>query len=127
MATLDVSDVIRDPLFTSPVTLFKRSEGFDDYGAPTWSDADENGVKCMAVVTSDTKTLERLPDELRRAGMILVRLPASDAPEGFGAGYDEVLWRGRRFVVKDCGDYSQFGSGFLRLTCWPAEASDGSY
>ena len=31
------------------------------------------------------------------------------------------------YSIKDCADYSQFGKGFLRLTCWPAEVSDGSY
>lgn len=126
MALLDVSEVIRDPLFTSPVTLIKSEESIDDDGNAVWSDAETAEV--MAVVTADTKTIERLPDALQRAGTILVRFMVGDAPEGFqGGGYDALMWRGKRFVVKDTADYSQFGQGFLRLTCWPEEVSDGSY
>ena len=126
MALLDVSEVIRDPLFTTTVTLIKTAEGVDDYGNAVWSDVDQADVQ--AVVTADTKTIERLPDALQRAGTILVRFMIADAPCGFqGSGYDAVMWRGRRFVVKDATDYSHFGQGFIRMVCWPEEASDGSY
>lgn len=126
MATLDVERVIRSPLFTSPCTLITGVEGRDEAGNAVWTDGGRATVQ--AVVTSDTKTLARLPEALRREGMILVRFMAADAPPGFtGGGFDTVEWRGRRFLVKDCADYSQFGKGFLRLTCWPEELNDGSY
>ena len=125
MALLDVSEVIRDPLFTSPIILIPRVESIDDMGNPIW--IDQQGVEIQAIVTSDMKSIERLPDALQRAGTILVRFMKDDAPVGFGRGYDAVEWRGRKFVVKDCADYSQFVHGFIRLTCWPEEASDGSY
>jgi len=125
MALLDVSEVINDPLFTSPVTLIKSAETISEGGEPVWQDA--ASADARAVVTSDQKTIDRLPDALQRSGTIIVRVLAANAPEKFGAGYDAVIWRGRRFVVKDCADYSQFGAGFLRLTCWPEEVSDGSY
>lgn len=125
MALLDVADVISDPLFTSPVVLVRAKEALDEAGNAQWLDVKR--IPAQAVVTADAKALSRLPDELRREGTILVRVLVKDAPEGFGAGYDAVLWRGKRFAVKDCADYSQFGRGFLRLTCWPEEVSDGSY
>ena len=126
MALLDVSEVIRCPFFTSTVTLVHTSESFDANGNPIWADDDQS--TCEAVVTSDMKSIERVPEALRRAGMILVRFMCSDAPEGFeGGGYDAVLWRGKRFLVKDCADYSQFGQGFYRLICWPEDSDDGSY
>lgn len=126
MALLDVSEVIRDPMFTSDVTLVHRVEGFDEYGNPTWIDGEEAEIK--AVVTSDMKAIARLPDLLQREGTILVRFMIGDAPEGFqGKGYDKVIWRGKSFVVKDTADYSQFGEGFLRMVCWPEEASDAGY
>lgn len=126
MALLDVSEVITDPLFTSPVTLISCSESYDENGNPVWIDGDQADV--MAVVTSDMKTLERLPESLHREGTICVRFMKDAAPESFaGKGYDALIWRGKRFVVKDTADYSQFGKGFLRLTCWPEEISDGSY
>jgi hypothetical protein len=126
MATLDVSEVISDPLFTSPVTLIKSTESYDDAENPEWSDGDSVAVK--AVVTADQRSIERLPDALQHTGTILVRFLAADAPEGFGhGGYDKIEWRGRRFIVKDTADYSQFGAGFLRCVCWPAEVSDGGY
>lgn len=126
MATLDVERVIRSPLFTSPCRLIHFVEGLDAYGNPAWAEGESAEVQ--AVVTADTKTIARLPEALRREGTILVRFMIADMPEGFsGSGYDMVEWRGKRFVIKDCADYSQFGKGFLRLTCWPAEVSDGSY
>lgn len=126
MALLDVSEVIRDPLFTSPVQLISMVESTDENGNPRW---EESASACvMAVVTADQKTLERLPDAMRREGSIIVRFMKDDAPEGFqGAGFDAVLWRGKRFVVKDTADYAQFGKGFYRLLCWPEDSDDGSY
>lgn len=125
MAFLDVSEVISDPLFTSPVTLIRSAESYDGAGNPVWHEAER--VRVMAVVTSDTKALSRLPEALRREGSILVRFLADDAPGFSGRGFDEAEWRGKRFLIKDSGDYSQFGRGFIRLTCSPAEVSDGSY
>lgn len=120
MALLDVSEVITDPLFASPVTFIRRSEGADEYGNPQW--VEDERIESRAVVTADAKALSRLPDEMRQEGTILVRALIKDVPEGFGTGYDCVLWRGRTFVVKDCGDYSQFGNGFLRLVCQPEDS-----
>lgn len=80
MAGLDVSEVIRDPLFTSPVTLIPRTETVDSLGNPAWADGER--VRIQAVVTSDMKSIERLPDALQRAGTILVRFMKDDAPEG---------------------------------------------
>lgn len=126
MALLDVSEVITDPLFTSPVTLSGRKQSFDENGNPLWEDLES--AEIQAVVTSDMKTIERLPDALKRAGTIIVRFMIADAPEGFsGGGYDSVKYRGRRFTIKDCADYSQFGQGFYRLICAPEEAYGGAY
>lgn len=125
MALLDVSEVIRDPLFTTSIQLVRRIEGVDDDGNAVWRDGDALSVE--AVVTSDTKTIDRLPDALQRAGTILVRFMVDDAPGFHGSGYDFVIWRGKRFVVKDATDYAHFGQGFIRMVCWPEEITDGSY
>lgn len=125
MALLDVSEVISDPLFTTPVTLVRTEEFVNDLGEVTWRDAEKREIS--AVVTSDTKTIERLPDALRRAGTILVRFLSKDFDVFQARGYDAVIWRDRRFVVKDAADYSHFGAGFIRMVCWPEEVSDGGY
>ena len=120
MADLDVSEGLEDPLFTSEVTLIAVEEPVDEYGNAEWTDYARATVQ--AVVTSDLKKLERLPDELRTDGMILVRVLADEVPDNWrGTGYDTVEWRGRRYVVKDTADYSQFGRGYYRLVCWPVE------
>lgn len=122
MADLDVNEVIEDPLFTSEVTLIATAESADAYGNPLWTDGAEATVQ--AVVTSDMRNMLRITDDLRVDGMILVRFPTEDAPTGFtGTGYDAVMWQGRRYVVKDVADYSQFGRGFYRMVCHPAEIS----
>lgn len=125
MALLDVCEVLDDPLFTSEVTLTKRIEGYDDNGNPTWSDGDSKAAK--AVVTADQKGIERLPEDLQKAGTILVRVNAASVPDGYGTANDYVTWRGKNFVIKDCADYSQFGRGFLRFVCWPEEVTDVEY
>lgn len=126
MALLDVSEVITDPLFTSSVTLIARSLSYDENGNPVWNDEETEEVQ--AVVTSDMKAIERLSDALRREGTILVRILATALPLGFsGGGYDALVWRGKRFVIKDTADYTQFGQGFLRMVCHPEEVTDGGY
>ena len=126
MALLDVSEVIGDPMFTTPIEVVKSLESYDDKGNPQWLDGAVASVE--AVVTADTKTIERLPEALRREGTIIVRVLVDDLPPEFeGGGYDYIIWRGKRFVVKDTADYSQFGSGFLRMTCVPGEVTDGNY
>lgn len=126
MATLNVEKVIRSPLFTSPCTLITSKEITDEFGNPKWIDGATSTI--MAVVTSDMKTIERLPEALRREGTIVVRFMIADAPAGFsGSGYDAVEWRGKCFTIKDCADYSHFGKGFLRLICWPEEIGNGAY
>ena len=125
MALLDVSEVIGDPLFTSPVTLIAVTQTQDDDGNPVET---ETEIIVDAVVTSDIKTLQRLPDEFHRAGTILVRVLKRLCPTEFqGGGWDAVEWRGKRFTVADTADYSQFGDGFLRMTCVPEESSNGGY
>lgn len=126
MALLDVSEVIEEPLFTSPVTLVTMTESFDQVGNPIW--VEDSSRTVYAVVTSDMKTIARLPEALRREGAIMVRFMIPESPEGFyGQGYSRVIWRGKKFVVKDCADYSQFGRGFLRLICHPEEVTNGGY
>ena len=125
MALLDVSEVLSGPLFTSCVTLVRCVEEIDDFGEPKWRDAERFDIR--AVVTADQKTIDRLPEALKRAGTILVRFQIDDAPGYQAKGYDAVIWRGRRFVVKDAADYSHFGAGFIRMVCWPEEVSDGGY
>ena len=125
MALLDVSEVISDPLFTSPVTLISRDEFVDENGQSVWCDGAEYDVK--AVVTSDMKTLERIPEEIRRVGSIVVRFLIKDAPCFKAHAHDCIEWRGIRFSINDAADYSQFGRGFIRLICSPEEATDGGY
>lgn len=126
MALLDVSEVIEEPLFTSPVTLVTMAETFDLAGNPVW--VEDTSRTINAVVTSDMKAIARLPEALRREGTIVVRFMVPESPEGFyGGGYSRVIWRGKKFTVKDCADYTQFGRGFLRLICHPEEVTDGSY
>lgn len=125
MATMDVSRVLLNPLFTTPVTLIPREQQWDEYQNPVWVDCEP--IDLYAVVTADNRTLERLPESMQRAGTIQVRFIADLVPEYRASGYDAVEWRGKRFTVIDVGDYSQFGRGMLRLTCAPEDVSDGSY
>ena len=67
MALLDVSEVITDPLFTSPVRLVGMVQTYDENGNPVWQES--SSAEIMAVVTADMKTLERLRRTFRAAGM----------------------------------------------------------
>lgn len=122
MALLDISEVIRDPDFTSPVKLIKRVESYDTNGNPVWSDGSSFSIN--AVVSNDLRTIKRLPESLQREGTIVVRFVVSDAQAFTGVGYDRIVWREKSFLVTDCADYSQFGEGFIRLVCSPEDAYD---
>lgn len=125
MANLDLSDVIRDPLFTSEITVQSMGQSWDAMGNPIYAVSDE--MILQAVVTGDSKPIERLPDGHRRAGGITVRFCLADVPPDFsGKSYDRVIWRGSFFVVQQVRDCSQFGRGFMTLVCAPEEPGDGS-
>ena len=120
MANLDVSEVLEDALFTSAITLIPMSQDFDEYGNPVWKDGESKTIQ--AVVTSDLKSMLRLPEELRVEGSILVRFPSDLIPPGWtGENFDCIIWNGKRYTVKDTADYSQFGRGFYRCLCHPFE------
>ena len=118
MATLDVSEVLTDPLFTSEIQLISTEEGRDENGNPEWIETNHGTFN--AVVTADQRTLERLPEALRQTGTILVRVMAETIPPAFiGANQDVIVYHGKRYLIKDTVDYAQFGRGFYRFICLP--------
>lgn len=125
MALLDLSEVF-DPLFMSPVEI-QHISGSAGADGELVEDEGER-IKIMAVVSSDRKMINRLPEELRRDGTISVRVKKSDIPEGFqGNGYDRIYWRGKRFTINSTSDASQWGAGMLTMVCLPEEINGGDY
>lgn len=123
MALIDLSACF-NPYFTSRVRLIHCAETVDGVFAESSINEVSSG-DADAIVTADSRTIERLPEALRLPGTISVRYMCGREPEGFrGAGHDRVEWKGKRYTVADRSDGAQFGAGFVRLICHPEEAYD---
>lgn len=116
MALLDVSDVLLDADFTNVVTLIKRSAAVNTHGETVLSE-----VSCYitAVVQGDNpEMLERLPQGARLSDVITVYTKAELEAESEGGYADVIVWRGRRYQVKDVAeDFMNYGAGFTKAFC----------
>lgn len=109
MATLDVSRVLRNPRFKSPVTVYRRTYEVNDYGRTV---AAETSETVQAVVQpARERDLERLPEGDRVAGTIKIYCETPLTVRADGRLPDEILWRGLRHIVKAC-DAWLYGPGF---------------
>lgn len=115
MALLDMTEAF-DPLFLSEVTLRPRVGAYDELGE--FHVIDGTPTTVQAIVTSATFLLETLPEELRRAGSISVRVHTSELPQGFGKSHDRIEFDGKLYEITATNSGRQIGSG-LRFICAP--------
>lgn len=109
MATLDVSRVLRNPRFRSPITVCRRTYDINDYGRTVTKETSET---VQAVVQpAGEHDLERLPEGDRVAGTIKVYCEMPLTVRADGCLPDEIIWRGLRHIVKSC-DAWLYGPGF---------------
>lgn len=116
MATLDVSRVLLDPKLVSRGIVCHRTEV--DVGSNGRSQKTETTHTFSGVVTTnDGSKMDRRPDGTLIKGAINIHtrfvLSSGDADHQA----DEITWKGRRYIVSQVLDNTQYGRGFVKAIC----------
>lgn len=110
MPLLDVSAVLNDPLFASPLTLIRSTGAVDDGGLASVT---EVASTISGVVEADPSGMLRLTaDAAMAAGAITVHTTAPLRTVTDEGPADMLVWQGRRYTVVNVSDWSQYGAGF---------------
>lgn len=115
MALLDVSDVLTDPDFSDALTVYRSTIAVGDNGRTTKTTA---ALPIVGVVTQGGgDILDRTGDAEKIRGSITVHTMFILSAGGGGIDADELDWQGRRYVVDNVSDWSNYGAGFSSAGC----------
>ena len=118
MPTLDVTDVLSDPMFQDTCSVVTTTRIIGSNGVPT--DTAATPFTLAAVIEPDKTAMIRLADGSRLAGSIFIYtltllstgLKSSDTASRLA---DVVIWNGRQYVVRQVEDWSSWGQGYWRV------------
>lgn len=118
MPDIDVSDIINDPDFADCFTVTSTSRSMAT-GVPV--DSADGPFDGSGVVIPGKSNLRRLDDGSRIAAYIDIWTQYSltagwKADDTTSQLADIVTWKGRRYTVAAVEDYSNYGSGFLKVS-----------
>lgn len=115
MANLDVTELLSDPDFVDPCTLIHRQSVMNADGTPLITEQQFPTVG--SVQPASGKTLNRLPDELRIAGIMSFFIKGAVITDGCGAYPDVIVFRKQRYQVQVVFDWTNWGAGWCEGTC----------
>lgn len=121
MAKIDVSDVLKDPIFKDCFQFHKIRVSTGHDGLPMRK---ESRRVAEGVITSFHNDFAMNPEATVPSGSIQIHTGDYKLRGDIQANRDEVTWKGRRFVVVEVRDCSHFGRGFYGLICHPLEVGD---
>lgn len=117
MALIDVSEVLTDPDFMEPVTRVRRAMTVDEYGDGTLTEVSDTISACVQPGQADA--LERgmdmsTPKDWRVLWTIQELVEELPAVEGYA---DVIIWQGKRYQVKACEHFNNWGAGYYKALC----------
>lgn len=122
MPTLDVTEVLTDPLFAETLTVQRRSITMLDNGRQQLNTTTFNPI---GVVTSEASADlvrrdagEYRPHQIRVHTKFRLRGPSPDYQP------DVVVWNGDPHVIVQLHDYSHFGAGYISALCESMSGTD---
>lgn len=116
MPGLDVSRVLRNPLFADSAAVIRTTVTVDALTGRTVKAPSETPIS--VVVTSDKgRNLQRNPEAALSTGSIIVHSNFRFTEGGDGVDADIVRWNGNDWTVVTVDDYSRYGAGFTVATC----------
>lgn len=117
MANIDVSDVILDPEFSSPIQIISRIPVQNSLGENKLTETVRKTYGC--VQPADGKTIERLPEGLRVADIQSFWVKGRNVIVASSPGkYSSVLvFQGMRYQVQHLFPWGHFGQGFQEGVC----------
>lgn len=117
MANLDVSWLLLDPDFSSVVTLIVRQLTVDGNGETQMSETITPNV-VMCIQGADRETIDRMPEGAKLSDIITVYYAGPLHAESPGGYADVIVWKGKRYQVKDViNDYTHFAGSWSKAAC----------
>lgn len=110
MPTLDVSEIIDDPEFSTTFTLVRSTDVVGANGRTTQAAACSSVLRGVIQPTGEDNILTAEGTMISRFIEIITKNQLRCARQGYAA--DRVVWRGGTYVVKSVSDWSQWGAGF---------------
>lgn len=110
MALLDVTELLTDADFCDGFTLIRQVYSVNRFGENEITETAEN---CTGIVQPATDNVENLlPQGANPTDYIQVWLA-----DDLRAGFDVILWNGKRYAVEAVKDWGNYGSGFCNAVC----------
>lgn len=116
MARLDVSDVLLDPDFMDTGIICNRTEvtvGNNGRSQETTTSTPFAGV----VTTNNGLNMDRRPDGTLIKGAINIHTRFALIPGDANNKADEIVWRGKTYIVSQVLDNLHYGQGFVKAIC----------
>lgn len=124
MPTLDVSEILTDPLFSRPLTIERRIETVGNNGRAT-KQVSQITPKPYGVITSASDDRRILTGDAQyRADAIRVITKFRLSGPAPGREPDVIVYNSSRYVVLQIDDYSDYGVGFTSALCSSTDTLD---
>ncbi len=124
MGLVDVTELLLDPDFTSPMQIIPRTATIGSNGEQTTTDG--TAVDTIGSVQPISgRALMRLPDALRVANISSFWVKGVITATATSRYPDILTFGGRRYAVQTVLDWSNFGAGWCEGTCI-VETPDGT-
>lgn len=111
MPSIDMSDVILDPMFATNFIVYRQSGKF----VKGRYEVTETDIKVYGtIVPSSSEDIEQVPEADRVTGMITIyskqKLFITHLEDdGTSGNSDQVLWHGERYKIISCAPWGDFG------------------
>ena len=116
MPRLDVSRVLRNPLFADSAVVIRTATSVDPATGRTVEAPAETPIS-VVVISDKGQNLRRTPDAAVSDGSIIVHSTFRFTEGGGGVDADILRWSGNDWTVVTTDDYSRYGAGFTVATC----------
>lgn len=116
MPNLDVSDVLLDPDFwTNDLVCNRQSVVVGDNGR---SQESKTSTTFAGVVTTNNGlNMDRRPDGTLIKGAINIHTKFALSSGDSESKADEIVWRGKTYIVSQVLDNLHYGQGFVKAIC----------
>jgi hypothetical protein len=115
VANLDITELLLDTDLVDPMVILRRTPRVDKFGENRLR---EQGFNTFgSVQPASGKTLQRIPDALRVAGVMSFFIKGQIVSDGQERYPDILVFRGSRYAVQVVFDWSNWGLGWCEGTC----------
>lgn len=115
MAQIDVTELMGDPDFVSPVCLITRVAVINNFGEVSLNEVSLNTFG--SVQPASGRVIQRLPEALRVANLSSFWLKAEILVNADGKYTSILVFKNKRYQVQTVFDWSNFGQGYSEGVC----------